>query len=311
MPASSTAVPKSTLIICSSGRPKMLAEVVHQVVAGEVVPTEFLVVENANGQSSPLSTFTTHRCNFRYMPTSATTLSEKRNLALASVSHELIVICDDDVSVPVNWFRNIALAAVRAGPNTIVTGRVLPGPEEVPGAFAPSLHPSSVPAVYGRRTTLEDPLATFNCAFYRSVYERIGEFDIRLGPGTGFPSCEDNDFGLRALESDLNIAFEPEAVLYHRAWRAPQDFVKLRWRYGLGQGAFYAKHLGSDAFIWRKLLAAWTRHARRATPLGYRTSIGEMAWFAGFAYGLPTWIIKHRATSGLHRGPLERTEPPP
>jgi len=272
----------------------MLSEVVRQVLSGDELPTELLIVENSRSQMSPLTTLVTDRCEYRYFPTAATNLSAKRNIALRAAANDLIVICDDDVYVPRSWFGTLARAAQKAGPEVLVTGRVLAGPEEVPGGFAPSLHPSTDRIVYKRRSTLEDPLATFNCAFFRHLSDVVGVFDERLGPGTPFPSCEDNDFGLRALEHGFAIEFEPEALLYHRAWRPPTVFLTLRWRYGLGQGALYAKHLGSDLFVWRKLLASWKRHARRISPFGRRTTIGELAWFAGFVVGLPRWFIRYR-----------------
>jgi GT2 family glycosyltransferase len=300
--------PNTTLLICSSGRSTMLAEVVEQILGGERVPSELIVVENAQGALSPLATLRTDFCRYRYVPTSLSTLSEKRNLALMEATHDLIVICDDDVAVPSTWFGSLVDALLRAGTRTIVTGRVLAGEPEVAGGFAPSLHPSSQPAAYGRRSTLEDPLATFNCAFHRRVFDAVGEFDARMGPGTAYPSCEDNDFGFRATELGFTLLFEPEALLYHRAWRPPGDFIRLRFRYGLGQGAFYAKHLGIDGFIWRKMLAAWTRHARRTLPVGYRTTVGELAWFAGFAVGLPHWLAQHRIPADT-RPPRTRAEP--
>lgn len=295
-------LPPTTLLICSSGRSAMLTEVVRQVLDADQLPTELLIVENSRGETSPLAALVTDRCNYRYIATTATTLSAKRNIALRAASQDLLVICDDDVCVPRSWFGTLVRASQRAGPGTIVTGRVLAGPEEVTGAFAPSLHPSDVPAIYGRRSTFEDPLATFNCALFRQLYDAVGDFDLRLGPGTPFPACEDNDFGLRTLERGFAIRYEPNALLYHRAWRPQQEFLGLRWRYGVGQGAFYAKHLGVEVFVWRKMLAAWTRHVRRMVPLGRRTTIGELAWFAGFIVGLPRWAVQYRLGEVLRWG---------
>lgn len=267
----------------------MLFEVVHQILVGSLLPSELIVVEDAGGKESRLASFTTGKCSYRYVRAGDTTLSEKRNLGISLSRNELIVFADDDVLVPATWFESIVSSATALGERTIVTGRVVSGAPESPGAYAPSLHPASEPETYSRRSTFEDPLATFNCAFHKSVPSAIGGFDVRLGPGTRFPACEDNDFGLRALEAGFEIAFEPRAMLYHRAWRTPDTFLALRHTYGRGQGAFYAKHLRRNRYIWRKLYAALARHGRRALAGEARQTIGEIFWFAGLLRGFVGW----------------------
>lgn len=299
----------ASLIICSAGRSAMLLEVVQQILAGSLLPTEMIVIEDAKVGESSLASFTTDACSYRYVGVSTVTLSEKRNLGISIAQNELIVFADDDVSIPSTWFESIARTATAMGDRRIVTGRVVSGVPECPGAYAPSLHPSSDRAVYHRRSTFEDPLATFNCAFYKIVPRTIGGFDVRLGPGTRYPACEDNDFGLRALEAGFEIAFEPRALLYHRAWRRPETFVALRHTYGRGQGAFYAKHLKRDRYIWRKFSAALIRHGRRAMVRDTRESLGELAWFAGLARGLAGWRFANIRRSERGRGRSRRTRP--
>ena len=97
--------------------------------------------------------------------------------------------------------------------------------------FAPSTKVDTAPAVYHGRLH-EDVLYTGNMAMDRSAARAVGVFDERLGPGTSFPSAEDNDFGFRLLEAGYRIVYVPEALLYHRAWRSERDYVRLRWSYG-------------------------------------------------------------------------------
>lgn len=287
-------LPDATVIVCSSGRSNMLAEAIEAILVGHEVPSELLVIENSLGEVSPLAKLTTDTCSYRYYSTTEHTLSGKRNAAVRLASHDVIVFADDDVIVPPTWFETIVRALVALGPGAVVTGRVVAGKPEVPGAYASSLHPSSEFATYSRRTTYEDPLATFNCASFRSLFDVTGGFDERLGPGTPYPACEDNDFGFRVLEAGFSIVFDPCALLYHRAWRDKETYVPLRWTYGRGQGAFYAKHLGPDGYIWHKLLAAWRRHARRMLVRNSQTALGEIAWFAGFLWGFVGWTLSYR-----------------
>jgi GT2 family glycosyltransferase len=90
---------------------------------------------------------------------------------------------------------------------------------------------------------------------YRSVFDLVGLFDERLGPGTNFPAAEDNDLGFRLLEQGLCICYVPEAVVYHRAWRSEREILALKWRYGVGRGAYYAKHMSwRDPYMFSRMI---------------------------------------------------------
>jgi GT2 family glycosyltransferase len=97
------------------------------------------------------------------------------------------------------------------------------------------------------------------------MINQIGGFDPRLGPGTKFPAGEDNDFGYRCLNAGYQIHYVPEAVLYHRAWRPKQDYLRVQWNYGVGQGAYYGKYLSiNDSYMFKRLIRLLLRHLRRS-----------------------------------------------
>jgi GT2 family glycosyltransferase len=141
---------------------------------------------------------------------------------------------------------------------------VLSGEPEVPGGFAPSLIVENRPRVFRGRPG-RDVLSSMTMAMYRSTFDEVGEFDVRLGAGSRFPSSEDNDFGYRLLEAGYAIVFNPEVVVVHRAWREPAALLPLRWSYGRGQGAYFVKHVSrDDSYMWRRMARDVLRHLKRA-----------------------------------------------
>jgi GT2 family glycosyltransferase len=190
--------------------------------------------------------------------------------------HDILVFTDVDVRVTPTWFGNIVSALVGSAPRSVVTGRVLPTETEKPAGFAPSTKADENPVVYAGRIG-EDVLYSNNAAMLRSVINDVGNFDIRLGLGTPFPAAEDCDYGFRLREAGYRIIYVPEAMLYHRAWRNERDYLPLRWSYGYGQGAYYAKYLSlTDRYmLWRMiphvknhaLVFAW--RVRRQRHLAY------------------------------------------
>lgn len=219
-------------------------------------------------------------------------LSRSRNIALARARTELVVLLDDDCLVTENWLDVLIGRLLRSAPRTVVTGRVLAGVEECAGAYAPSLHVGERAATYRGRVPV-DPLATFNLAFRASEMQSlVGPFDDRLGPGTPFPAAEDNDWGHRLLSRGGVVVFEPLAVVVHRAWRSPRSYVSLRYAYGRGQGAYYAKHLlARDAYMLVKLANALRRRLITMTRGGLLVAVGELAWLAGWCVGCAHWVL--------------------
>jgi GT2 family glycosyltransferase len=298
--STSPGLPGASLIIPSRNRPELLLAAINSILSGEEVPTELIIIDQSNVPHPTLTTFSTDRaCDIRYVWTDSIGASRARNAGIAMARREIIVFTDDDVTVPSTWFGSLIRRLRCGGRRTIVTGRVLPTASEDPGGFAPSTKVDESPTVYFGRID-GDVLFTNNAAMYRSAIDEVGNFDVRLGPGAPFSNAEDNDLGFRLLEAGYRIAYVPEAVLYHRAWRNERDLLPLRWSYGRGQGAFYAKHLRlTDRYMLWRMVRTTKDHAfgfayrlRRQRRLAY----GDAIYILGLLSGATHWILTQRRT---------------
>jgi GT2 family glycosyltransferase len=123
-------------------------------------------------------------------------------------------------------------------------------------------------------------------------------FDERLGAGGPFPGAEDNDFGFRVLEAGYQIVYDPLPTLYHRAWRRMREYVPLHWKYGYGQGAYYAKHIQfHDRYMFQRLRWSVLKHIRLALRLANqdrREAAAHASYAAGMLYGSMKWMITQR-----------------
>jgi len=202
--------------------------------------------------------------------------------------------------VETDWFRNMVQAVVKAGTCSVVSGQVLAGESEVPGGKAPSIMEDQQPAMYKGRIG-KDRLFTGNMGTYRSLFDEVGLFDERLGPGTTFPSAEDNDLGFRLLEQGYCICYVPEAAVYHRAWRSEREYLTLEWRYGVGRGAYYAKHMSRrDTYMLLRMardirsnLMEFAGNFRRTRHL----NINYLVLIIGLIYGAIHWSITQMGKS--------------
>ena len=292
--------PASSLIICSRNRPKILFETVESVLQGDEVPTELVIIDQSDAPHPSLATLTTDRaCEIRYQWTHSLGAARARNTGIRKAQHDIIALIDDDMRVAPTWFGSLTRVLVEAGQRTVVTGRVLTAEADTPGGFAPSTKVDEVPAVYEGRVGKE-VLYTGNMAMYRSVIDDIGPFDERLGPGTSFPAAEDNDLGFRLLEAGYRIIYSPAAVVYHRAWRTERDHLPLRWDYGRGQGAYYAKHLTlRDTYMLRRMsLYIMRRILRFPFRVWHRPRLAydDVVHLFGLLSGASEWLRTRRRT---------------
>ena len=280
-----------SLLISSRNRPQFLIDAVQSVLDALTPPDEIVVVDQSDVPNESLVTLRVPEAvSFHYIKSDTTGISRSRNIAFEHASHAIVVVIDDDCIVAKDWLEVIVRALLAASPKTVVTGRVLA--DESEGGFAPSLHASDTQAEFrGRITT--DPLATFNFALRATTYAAVGPFDSRIGPGTRFPSSEDNDYGYRLLLAGYTIVFEPAALVYHRAWRTEANYRAVRYAYGRGQGAYYGKHLAEgDWYMLWKFVHALKRRGKRVLGGGKHGVTGELAWLVGWTIGTVDWLTR-------------------
>jgi GT2 family glycosyltransferase len=235
---------EATVVIPTRGRRAMARDAVYSLLAAPASPAEVLIVDQSDQPDDALDALEhVGRGTVRYIHTPEPGVSRARNIGLRAATHETVVLLDDDMLVEGRALAHLVEARGEE-PHVIATGPVLAAePEERGLAQAPaSLHTDTQPARHrGRQHRLVIPGG--NIAVSRSFALAAGGYDERLGPGTRFGAGEDHDLALRLLDAGAEVAFVPDAAVLHRAWRRRRELVRLRWAYGRGVGAFFAKHL--------------------------------------------------------------------
>lgn len=296
----------ATVLICSRDRPKLLLDTVGSVLAGAVVPRELLVVDQSRAPNAELTGMGDVRgCQVRYVPSATAGLSRARNIGVREAANDVVVMVDDDMFVEEDWLATL-LDGLPTGTDGVATGRVLAAPKEDGAAVVPpaALVTRAVPAVYRGPQRL-DVVPGANVALRRERVLALGGYDERLGAGTRFSAADDNDMGHRLLLAGCEVRHVPAAIVLHRAWRPRGELVRLRWRYGRGKGAFYAKHISlGDGHVLRRALADASGRVRRAVAALLRspqTTATELLSLAGMISGALDWLLREREGIGARR----------
>lgn len=227
-------------------------------------------------------------------------LSNARNRALREAKGEYLVFMDDDETPDPGWLTAYEQAMLEHWPDAL-GGRI---EVMIEGGARPEWLQDELLGFLGKLDNggpcwlTDDERGIFggNFAFRRNVFERIGDFDARLGRmGTINTGGEDTEIYRRLVAHGCRVRWVPEAVIHHRI-QAPKlrrgYFLDLHFRQGRWQGA---RQRGSGSrvppkYLWPQVLRAYGRAlGQRLREGGNRSLRLEMnaTYFTGYVLG---WI---------------------
>jgi GT2 family glycosyltransferase len=246
-----------SVVVPTIGRPDQLRTCLRSLAACEPRAAEIVVVDQSRGDEVRALVADHAAIGARVVACHERGVALARNAGVRAAQHEAVAMTDDDCTVAPSWVGTASrLLAER--PGAMITGRVL-APSDP--RSVPSTNYGTVPRDYtGQRRS--GVLYTANAAFPRSYVLALGAFDER------FTTAEDNDLCYRWLRAGRELWFRPELVVWHHAWRTPDELRRLYRSYWHGQGVFYAKHLRAGEFAVLRLMGSDLYHGARANAGG-------------------------------------------
>jgi GT2 family glycosyltransferase len=214
-------------------------------------------------------------------------LSRARNAGIRAADTEVIAFTDDDCSPSPDWVDTLR-AHLRDPAVGFVTGRVVA--LDAGGATASTLDRAEAVRYRGP----QDPYGIghgANMAYRRSALEGLGGFDEALGSGSGLRSGEDADMLYRCLAAGWEGVYDPDVTVAHDLWRDDGAVVKLRYGYGMGNGAYRVKAVRTGAarprFVARSLVQQGLRPLAAAIVKRDRTLLlSAVSWTGGMCVGM-------------------------
>jgi GT2 family glycosyltransferase len=183
-------------------------------------------------------------------------LSHAYNVGIATATAPLIAFTDDDCVAPRNWLQTVELAFERHPEVELIYGQTLAAPEM---SGDPGVLPA-LPIVREEKLSQAHGFRVYgmgaNFAIRRSLIDRIGGFDEALGGGGPLRSSQDFDFQFRAYRAGAVCLLSPDVWVHHYGIREGQAWTNTQVAYGIGDGAFYLKHVRCGDLLALRLLIA-------------------------------------------------------
>lgn len=313
-----------SVVICTRNRAEALVDCLRSVETQRSAPGEVIVVDNSDDGNARATCGQFPKV--RYVREPRPGLSVARNTGVRLAREEIVAFTDDDVDVHPGWTGEIARAFSERNVDAL-TGLVLPARLDTPaqrafqfdmGGFGTTF----VPLVFDHRFFEETRPsgahvwkigAGANMAFRRSVFDRVGLFDERLGAGAAGCS-EDSELWYRLLAKGGTCLYEPRAVVfhYHRAdWPGLRRQIRA---YMKGHVAALVAQYdnfgdgGNIVRIWKQLPAYFLRTFVKALFEGPPGRIGILTaevegWLAGLQFLLRFGWRKQRPASPARPAP--------
>jgi GT2 family glycosyltransferase len=249
-----------SVVVATYDRPKDLLECLTSLTALESRrPSEIVVVDNhpESGLTPPVvSEFP-----------QVVLVSERRkgssfarNAGILASHGEIIVVTDDDVTVPKDWLAHV-LGPFDRPDVGIVTGNVLPRELETRAQWVFESY-GGLGRGFERREYARDWLdahrrsaaptwelgGTANAAFRAEVFANphVGLFDEALSTGTSAGGGEDIHLFYKAIQAGYTLVYEPSAYVWHRHRREMAALRKQIYNYSKGHVSYHLTTLIRD-----------------------------------------------------------------
>ena len=246
-----------SIVVATFNRQQSLLALLRDLEAQSVDSGAFDVIVVDDGSTAPVRpAVESRRWSF------AVTMLEQENAGQAvardrgvrKARGDVVIIVDDDMQLPAHFVG--AHLALHGQGVEVVLGLIKPPPDLTEKPLFERFHAAQLAGfVADMRAGKAIPgaaLCTGNVSFRKSLYERVGGFDLTL------KRSEDRDLGIRFQHTGARFAFSEDACTTHRSDHADLDvWLRRAFLYGVYDariGRKYPKDVYNDPWHYVLLI---------------------------------------------------------
>jgi glycosyltransferase involved in cell wall biosynthesis len=231
-----------SVVLATRNRSDLIPEAVRSILQNDHPDFEVVVVDQSDDDrtEAALESFTSDP-RIRYFRDSRRGRSAGQNAGFREARGALVLMTDDDCTVPADWIEQFEAAFALDPRIGIVFGNVLPAPWDPTVGCIPA-YIRQEPFLARRVRDKYRVEGIGACMAVRhSVWSSLGGFDEMLGAGSRFKAGEDGDLAMRTLYAGHWIYETPEISVTHFGLRTWEQLPALMNSYWYGVGAMMIK----------------------------------------------------------------------
>lgn len=287
-----------SLIICTKNRASQLPLCLKEVAAATMPACDFELVLVDNGSTDSTAEVIREFAAGAAMKVVCVTckktgLGAARNAGIAAAKGEWLLFTDDDCYVEKPFFVNfldfVTVSAKSDGPAKDIrygVGPIVPYDKDHEPRVA-GLRIEKITLLAAMSLLRTGTVQGANMFVHRSVFERAGLFNERMGAGTEF-GCEDIEMAARASIGGFLGAQVPffKVIHHHKRLIGSAAARATLESYDYGRGAYYASLLESGiSQVWR-LWEDWSRGESLQDPIARARLVRELQGAARYLSSL-------------------------
>ncbi len=254
---------KVSVLICTRDRPDTVGQAVESVALCDYPEFDIHVMDQSTTTATrdivdQLADRFAAKCPIVYHHLDRAGLSRAYNTGMRVSDGPIIACTDDDVIVPTDWLTCIVEAFDDDPEVGLLYGQVLV-PEslkELAGTdtVVPALTRESTVQMHQRHRNFRVWGMGADMAMRRSMLEDVSGFDEALGGGAPLRSSQDFDFAFRVYRAGYAVRLDHRVKVDHYGSRTAEQWPGTLRNYGIGDGAFYSKHIRCGDTLALRLL---------------------------------------------------------
>jgi glycosyltransferase involved in cell wall biosynthesis len=266
---------KLSVVVCTRNRHETIGQAVESIARCEFTGFDIHVMDQSTNDLTKeivdaLATQYRSKCEIVYHHLARAGLSAAYNSGIGACSGEIIAFTDDDVIVPADWLKQIEAVFDREADAGLLYGQVMI-PKDLEVDVAKGIIVPALTFDKYERLSKKEGFRIFgmgaNTAIRRSLLDLVGGFDEALGGGGPLRSSQDFDFAYRTSRFGSVIVLAPDVKVDHYGTRTQEQWPSTAKNYGIGDGAFLAKHIrcGDRGALWmliKRFIRSWLRQIR-------------------------------------------------
>jgi glycosyltransferase involved in cell wall biosynthesis len=241
-----------SVVICTRNRPDTIGQALESVAECDYPSFDVHVMDQSTDELTrrvveDLAARFQSKLKINYHHLDKAGLSRAYNAGIRASQGEVVACTDDDVVVPTDWVAQIAKVFQADPQAALLYGQVLV-PESLKEAERNGIIVPNLPIKKYERLVKGGTLFRVfgmgaNFALRRTVADQVGGFDEALGGGGPLRSSQDFDFAYRVYRSGAAVILAPDVKVDHYGSRTGEQWPATMKAYGVGDGAFYSKHI--------------------------------------------------------------------
>lgn len=302
-----------SVVMSTRGRASVMQNAVRTILQNDHPDFEVVVVDQTddNLTEASLDQFSSDP-RVRFLRSATRGRSAGLNAGIREAHGALVLMTDDDCTVPADWLRQFEAAFAVNDRIGIVFGNVLPAPHDPAVGSIPAYIRQTPFLARGIRDKHRVEGLGACMAVRQSVWQSLSGFDEMLGAGSRFKAGEDGDLAMRALLAGHWIYETPVVWVTHYGLRKWEQLPALIDSYWHGTGAIMVKPIKTGQWealpLLLRLAGKWVLgRSRVGASLGRQHRLMKLQSFCqGFLAGAAVAIDKQ---TGLYVRPSSASEP--